>query len=89
MMLGDLRDSETQGRVTNRSKEPARGWVSVLRELIEAERPRWFYWVPVFVGSGTLIYFILPSEPEVVVVQAALVAAVDLRVFGDRGCSLA
>ena len=49
MMLGDLRDSETQGRVTNRSKEPARGWVSVLRELIEAERP---VMAMVLLGSG-------------------------------------
>jgi len=84
-MLGDLSDSETQGRVANRAEEPSGPRISVLQEQIEAERPRWFDWVPVFVGLDTLICFMLPSELGAAVVTAALVAAVSQRVFDDRG----
>lgn len=47
--------------------------------LFEAERPRWFYWVPVFVGCGALVYFQLPVEPSILVVVAVVAAAIVLR----------
>jgi len=54
-------------------------------DALEDERPRWFYWIPVFVGCGSLIYFSLPFEPESVAIAGILTAALALRVAVPAG----
>ena len=81
-MLGDLSDSETQGGRSVQVDLPSRRWHLRLRELIEAERPGWFHWVPVFVGVGALVYFAVPFEPSPLIVAAIVVAAFSLRLVG-------
>lgn len=81
-MLGDLSDSETQGGRLAQADSPSRRWDLRLRELIEAERPGWFYWVPVFVGVGALFYFAIPFEPSPPIVFAIVMAAIALRRVG-------
>jgi competence protein ComEC len=83
-MLGDLSDSETQGGRPLQADAPPERRIPRLRELIEAERPGWFCWVPVFVGVGALIYFVVPFEPSVLAVAAVVMAAVALRQVGGR-----
>jgi competence protein ComEC len=45
---------------------------------LEAERERWFTWVPVLVGLGIVAYFALPAEPWTSVAVALLCAAAAL-----------
>lgn len=56
-----------------------------LAYAFEEERPRWFYWVPVFVGFGTSFYFSLPVEPGLALALAVLVAALAIRAAGCSG----
>lgn len=52
--------------------------LSGLITRLEAERDRWFLWLPVFYGAGVGFYFSLPTEPgflaSLMAVPAALVA---------------
>lgn len=52
--------------------------------VLEAERARWFYWIPVVLGGGIATYFALPSEPPPVAAALLLVAAVGLRMALPR-----
>lgn len=45
------------------------------RSVLEAERARWFCWLPVAVGSGIACYFALPVEPGPLTALAAVFAA--------------
>ena len=35
-----------------------------LAEIFQAEQERWFLFLPVFLGAGIAIYFVLPNEPS-------------------------
>src|SRR5262245_45192285 len=51
---------------------------------LEAERDRWFLWLPVLFGSGIAFYFALPSEPGLMLGMLPTVAALALRLAGPR-----
>ena len=88
-MFGGFSDSRTQERgpsydavSTNRE----RALFASLAAVLEAERPYWFYWVPVFVGAGSLIYFALDFEPGGLSVAVVFLTALGLRYFlGSAG----
>lgn len=46
--------------------------------FLEAERARWFCWLPVALGSGVACYFALPVEPGLLTALAAVFAAAAL-----------
>lgn len=50
-----------------------------LAAALETERARWFYWVPVLIGAGIWIYFLLPSEPQVWLALVPALIALVLR----------
>lgn len=52
---------------------------------LEAERDRWFLWLPVIYGAGAGIYFSLFEEPTVVVSLAPVVMALALGAVFRRG----
>ncbi len=49
-----------------------------LGSSLEAERARWFVWLPVLFGGGIVAYFRLPAEPPLTAALAAPVVAVAL-----------
>jgi len=57
--------------------------VSLLRRL-EAERERWFLWVPVLLGAGIGLYFWLPHEPSLIAALAPLAIAVAVKAVAPR-----
>lgn len=57
------------------------GWAGRLEGALDAERGRWFLWLPVCFGLGIAIYFSLPSEPPFAVALAAVILAGVLRLF--------
>ncbi len=52
-----------------------------LEAALDAERGRWFVWLPVLFGCGIAIYMALPSEPPLVIAVGAVLLAVPLRIF--------
>jgi competence protein ComEC len=60
---------------------PAAGWADRLEAALDAERGRWFLWLPVFFGLGIAVYFSLPSEPPFAVALAAVMLAFVFRLF--------
>ncbi len=88
-MFGGFSDSRTQERgpshdAVSTNREPA--LFANLAGVLEAERPYWFYWVPVFVGVGSLIYFTLDFEPDGLSVAVVFLTALGLRsVLGSAG----
>ena len=58
--------------------------VRAIRDLLEAERARWFCWLPVLFGSGIAVYFWLPVEPPLGAAVAPLVLALAMRGAGPR-----
>ena len=46
-----------------------------LTDSLEAERARWFLWLPVALGGGVSCYFGLPAEPSLVLALALPVMA--------------
>lgn len=54
-------------------------WQNYIIKNWEAERERWFLWMPVLFGSGIGLYFLLPSEPSMwltlAVIEAIILAA--------------
>jgi competence protein ComEC len=54
-------------------------------DRLEAERDRWFLWVPVFFGCGIGLYFALPFEPSVMLCAAPLLVALGLVIVLRRG----
>jgi competence protein ComEC len=65
----------------------AAGWRVRIEEALDAERGRWFLWLPVFFGCGIALYLALLSEPPAILAIAGVVLAAALRVF-LRGTSL-
>ncbi len=64
------------------------GAFAPLLRLLEAERERWFFWVPVLLGLGVGLYFSLSSEPHVLTAVAPLGAALALRMLVRRRTAL-
>ena len=52
--------------------------------FFEAERERWFNWVPVCFGAGIAAYFALGFEPSLAVAFAPLLAGIVLRALWRR-----
>src|SRR5512145_920394 len=52
-----------------------RGALARVAAVLDAERERWFTWLPVFVGISIAAYFALPAEPWTSVAVALLGAA--------------
>lgn len=52
---------------------------------LEAERARWFVWLPVVFGLGIVIYFRLPFEPATSLALALPVMAIGLRLAAGDG----
>ena len=83
-----------------RSAEPSRGrpmpaalpWIgapraSLLERLnlqLEAEHDRWFLWLPVLFGTGIAFYFLLPTEPPLLMAVLPAAAALALYLAGRR-----
>jgi competence protein ComEC len=57
------------------------GWSAHLARALDAERGRWFLWLPVFFGCGIALYLSLPVEPPVAFACAAVIIAAVLRMF--------
>lgn len=81
-----MEGSHDQGRQVSLIRDAARRLVQRalaggLAERLEAERARWFVWLPVAFGIGIAGYFSMPTEPSLAatlalpLVAAALVAA--------------
>lgn len=68
--------------------EHAEGLITRILARLEAERERWFYWVPVLLGVGIGLYFALPVEPPMAVAPLPLILALALRVAGPRQLGL-
>ena len=56
--------------------------------LLEAERARWFLWVPVLLGAGIAAYFLLPFEPSLAACLVPLALVLVLRAIGSRGLAV-
>lgn len=67
------------------SRFPVRPALGGLATMLEAERGRWFLWVPVCFGLGVGVYFALPFEPGHVLAVALLVGAAGLKLTVRRG----
>lgn len=59
-----------------------RALAPLLRRL-EAERERWFFWVPVFLGMGIGLYFWLPHEPSLMAALVPFAIARHPAALGD------
>ncbi len=81
---GTYRPSDTPRRVRELAagdrSGPRRLGLQIL-ETLDAERGRWFLWLPVFYGLGIAIYFALSAEPPLAPIIAAVVIATILRMF--------
>jgi len=56
-----------------------------LAGTLEAERLRWFLWLPVCMGVGIAVYFSLAFEPSGVSVAGVVLAGMALRLVWHRG----
>ncbi len=52
-----------------------------LEAALDAERGRWFVWLPALFGGGVAIYMALPAEPPLAVAVGAVLLAIPLRIF--------
>ncbi len=64
------------GNEPERHKPLPKKVVDHLREALEAERSRWFLWLPVVMACGIAGYFFLPVEPPLWAVAILAVAAI-------------
>ncbi len=62
-----------------------RDWSAPIAVVLEAERSRWFLWLPVWLGAGIGLYFWLPFEPTLTGVAGLLAAASCFRVIVRNG----
>ncbi len=53
--------------------------------ILEAERDRWFVWVPVAFGAGIAVYFALPQEPSLITCLVPACAASASRFVWRQG----
>lgn len=58
--------------------------LSGLTGLLAAEQERWFYWVPVLMGTGIGLYFWLPFEPHILTALALPPLALALWLLARR-----
>jgi competence protein ComEC len=68
------------GAASNRSR--ANGVLAAVSAMLDAERARWFNWVPVLFGLGIALYFWLPAEPSLMAALAPVPAAIVLKIAG-------
>lgn len=68
-----------------RLSSPAVGAFERLAGLLEAERPRWALWAPVFLGLGALGYLQLPTEPSFVLAFGLFAGTLAARGLAGRG----
>lgn len=59
--------------------------LAALTRQLEAEHDRWFLWLPVLFGGGVAFYFLLPSEPGLLLAVLPAAAALALHLAGPRG----
>jgi len=88
-MSGDWRVGES--RAVSAAGLVREALTPLFRQL-EAERDRFFLWVPVFLGAGTGAYFALAEEPTIAFAVAPLMAAIGLFLLlrsRPLGCVLA
>jgi competence protein ComEC len=52
---------------------------------LEAERDRWFLWLPILLALGIGLYFAMPTEPGLLPVLAILLGALVVRVLWQEG----
>ncbi len=64
--------------VTPRSRA---SWAAEIAQALDAERGRWFLWLPVFFGGGVALYLSSPTEPPLTLAIAAVMLGGVLRVF--------
>jgi competence protein ComEC len=67
--------------VRDRAAVPAAGWAERLEAALDAERGRWFLWLPVCFGLGIAIYFTLPVEPPLIIALAGVLIGFAIRLF--------
>ena len=63
-------------------------WLPSLGRLaasLEAEHDRWQLWLPVLLGAGIALYFLLPIEPHPALAGAGLAAAAATVLLAPRG----
>lgn len=58
-----------------------RGMLGQLEQALDAERGRWFLWLPVFFGAGIALYLGAPVEPPVLFAIGVALLALALRMF--------
>ena len=56
--------------------------------LVAAERDRWLLWIPVGIGLGIALYFMLPTEPPLWTGVAGLAGALAVIGIGRRHAGL-
>jgi competence protein ComEC len=59
-----------------------RSLLEALTLQLEVEHDRWFLWLPVLFGGGVALYFMLPSEPELMIALLPAVAVLALHLAG-------
>ena len=59
--------------------------LEALRATLEAERDRWFLWLPVIYGCGVALYFALLGEPSLLVVLAPVPLVLAIRLVLRSG----
>lgn len=64
-----------------RARGQAHGLVASLEQALDAERGRWFLWLPVLFGTGIALYLGAPDEPPVLLAVGAALLALALRMF--------
>jgi competence protein ComEC len=58
-----------------------------LYDLLTAERDRWVLWLPVGMGCGICLYFLLPQEPSVLVGPVSVLIAVIIWILSRKTAS--
>ena len=57
------------GGLTSGREAGALPLIGAIARNLEAEQERWFLWLPVMFGAGIALYFLLPVEPSVAVLN--------------------
>ena len=55
--------------------------IAALEQALDAERGRWFLWLPVLFGLGIALYLGAPAEPPVLLAAGTALLALVLRMF--------
>ena len=57
------------------------GFLARAEQALDAERGRWFLWLPVFFGCGIALYLGAPTEPPILLAIGAALLALALRML--------